>query len=193
LFELRAPLMPRRLMSLPFAVEGGVCSGDAEAQRALDAAALELGAARGAAAVELRDGRQGVGFTLADGDMWCFRRALHADESANFAALPAKRRNMIRQGQRHGLRARIAAADLPAFHDLYARTARRFGTPVFPLRYFAAILARFPDETLLLTVRRGDTPVAGALAFLFGGTVCPYYVGSRRDAFRYAVNDFLYW
>lgn len=193
LFELRAPFMARGLLSLPFAVEGGVCSADAAAQQALDAAAVALGRARGAQWVELRDGRQAPGFALPDGRAWRFRRALCADDDANLAALPAKRRNMVRQGMRHGLRARVGPDDLPAFHDLYARTARHFGTPVFPRRFFAALLARFPQETALMIVRLGDTPVAGALAFLFGETICPYYVGGRRDYFRYAVNDFLYW
>jgi FemAB-related protein (PEP-CTERM system-associated) len=193
LFELRAPGMARGLLSLPFAVEGGVCSTDAAAQAALDAAALARGAARGARWVELRDGRSGVGFRVQEGRYWRFRRPLHGDEVADLAATPAKRRNMIRHGIRHGLQARVDADDLPVFHDLYARTARRFGTPVFPLRYFRSLLERFPDETALMTVRLGRTPVAGALVFFFGATVCPYYVGSRRDFFRYAVNDFLYW
>jgi len=193
LFELRAPLMERCLLSLPFAVDAGVCSTDAAAQRALASAALALGAARGARYVELRDGYDAPGFQVREGRYWRFRRPLHGDDAANLAATPAKRRNMIRQGTRHGLVARVDAADLPAFHDLYARTAHRFGTPVFPLRFFRRVLERLPDETALMTVRLGATPVAGALAFFFAGVVCPYYVGSRRDFFRYAGNDFLYW
>lgn len=193
LFEVHAPLMPRGLLSLPFAVEGGVCGTDAAAQRALDAAALSLGAARRVRWVELRDGRNGSSFRVQEGRYWRFRRALHGDDAADLAATPPKRRNMIRQGMRHGLRARVESADLQVFHDLYARTARRFGTPLFPMRFFRALLERFPDETALMTVWLGRTPVAGVLAFFFGGSVCPYYVGGRRDFFRYAVNDFLYW
>ena len=193
LFELRAPLMERCLLSLPFAVEAGVCSTDGAAQRALDAAALALGAARGARYVELRDGRDAPGFRVREGRYYRFRRALHADDADNLAATPAKRRYMIRRAARHGLVARVDAADLPVFHDLYARTAQRFGTPVFPVRFFRALLERFPDDTALLTVRLGTTVVAGVLALFFAGTVSPYYVGSRRDFFRYAVNDFLYW
>jgi len=63
---------------------------------------------------------------------------------------------------------------------------------VFPPRFFHAVLSRFGDDAVLLIVRRGSTPVAGALAFLFGDTVMPYYVGSHRAFFRYAINDFLY-
>jgi hypothetical protein len=45
----------------------------------------------------------------------------------------------------------------------------------------------------MLTVRHAGVPAAAALMLLFGDTACPYYVGSRREFFRYAVNDFLYW
>ena len=193
LVELHAPLMERCLLSVPFAVDGGVCSADAAAQQALDSAALALGRARGARYVELRDGREAPGFHMRSGRYARFRRALQADDAAELAALRPKRRYMIRLGRRNGLTAQVDAADLPVLHDLYARTARRFGTPVFPLRFFRALVERFPDETVILTVRRDGVPAAAALMFLFGDAACPYYAGSRRDFFRYAVNDFLYW
>jgi FemAB-related protein (PEP-CTERM system-associated) len=193
LVELHAPLMERCLLSVPFGVDGGVCSADGAAQQALDSAALALGRARGARYVELRDGRAAPGFHVRTGRYARFRRALHADDATELAALRPKRRYMIRLGQRNGLTARVDAADLPVLHDLYALTARRLGTPVFPLRFFRTLVARFPDETVILTVRRDGVPAAAALMFLFGDTACPYYAGSRRDFFRYAVNDFLYW
>jgi FemAB-related protein (PEP-CTERM system-associated) len=193
LFELHAPFMPRCLLSLPFAVEAGVCAADADAQEALDAAAVTLSDACAARYVELRDGRSGSAFAVRPERSDRFRRALHADDTANLAATPPKRRYMIRVAQRHGLLARVGGIDPDVFHDLYARTAGRFGTPVFPARFFHTLLKRFPDETALLTVWLGELPVAGAVLVFFGDTVCPYYVGSRREFFHYAINDFLYW
>jgi len=193
LFELRAPLLPRQLLSVPLAIEGGVCCADSAVQVALDAAARALAAARGARAVELRDGRIGIDFVERGARYARFERLLLDSEAATFAALPAKRRNMIRRGQRLGLEARVDAGDLDAFHDLYARTTRRFGTPVLPRRFFRDLLAAFPHETLLLTVRHGAMPVASALALRDGDRMGPYYVGGRREAFHLGVNDFLYW
>ncbi len=193
LFELHAPFLERCLVSVPFACEAGVCSVDAAASRALARSALECAAARAARRIELRDGCDAPGFRILEGRYWRFRRRLHADDDANFAALPPKRRNMIRRSLRNGFEVGTDAADLPAFHDLYARTAQRFGTPVFPLRFFRAVLDRFRDDAILLTVRRGVTPVAATIAFFFGDTVLPYYVGSRREFFPYAINDYLYW
>jgi FemAB-related protein (PEP-CTERM system-associated) len=192
LFELHAPLMERCLLSLPFAVDGGVCSDDRAAQEALDAAAVALGRARHARYVELRDGREAPEFRLREGRYVRFRRALHDDEAAELAALPSKRRYMLRVAARHGLTTDVGR-DATEFHDLYAQTARRFGTPVFPAAFFRALLERFPDATSILTVRRAGVAAAAALLFRFGDTACPYYVGSRREFFRYAVNDFMYW
>src|SRR5262249_25257620 len=55
------------------------------------------------------------------------------------------------------------------------------------------LLEQFPDEITLLTMRLGSTPVAATLAFFFADTVSPYYAGSRREFFRYAINDCMYW
>ena len=193
LFELHAPLMERCLLSVPFGVDGGVCCTDDSARQALDNAALALGRATGARYVELRDGRAAPGFRLREDRYARFRRPLYADDAAELAALRPGRRYMIRRALRNGLSARIDTADLPVLHDLYARTVRRFGTPVFPLRFFRALVDRFPDQIVILTVRRDGVPAAAALMLLFGDVAAPYYAGSRRDHFRYAVNDFLYW
>jgi FemAB-related protein (PEP-CTERM system-associated) len=193
LFEIGAPMMEPALLSVPFAVDGGVCAADADAQAALDAAAVVGARECGARWVELRDGREAPGFRLREPRYLRYRRPLFESEEANLAATPAKRRHMIRLGQRHGLIARTNVDDLAAFYDLHARTSRRFGTPVLPLRFFEALRQTFAQETVLMTVWRAGVPLAGALIFFFGDVVAPYYVGSRRDGFRYASNDFLYW
>ncbi len=192
LCELRAPFMDRCLLSLPFAIEGGVC-GDDEARDALDVAAMALAGRLGVRSIELRDGRDGPGFHLRAGRYFRFRRPLYATDAENLAAIPAKRRHMIRVGQRHGLTARIDPDALAVFHDLYARTARHFGTPVLPRRFFAALREQFPDHSSLMIVEHQRTPVAALFVLFFGEHVSPYYIGSRREYFRYAITDFLYW
>ena len=196
LVELRAPLLAPRLLSLPFAVDGGVCAADDEARAALDRAALELARDRGIGEVELRDGLSAPGFELRRGRYFRFGRPLYITDEENLAAISAKRRNMIRRGERSGLTYRIGCAgraDLSAFYDLYARTARHFGTPVFPHRFFASVLDCFLGQSELLTVYAGGAPAASALLLFFRDTVVPYYVGARRDRFHLATSDFMYW
>lgn len=180
-------------LSQPFAVEAGVCAADVEAAAALAAAAVDRARAAGVDYVELRDGRSGDGFVAREDRYATFRAALPADEAAHWAALPRKRRRMIRRARERGLEVRTGLADLEAFHDLHARSLRRLGSPVFPLGYFARLVHEFPCETLLLTVCDRGVPVAAALSFVFRGRLLPYYAGSSAAAPALAANDFLYW
>ena len=193
LCEVPVGLRGRCLLSLPFAVEAGVCAVDAAAQQALDGAAQSLCAELGARFVELRDGLDSAGFLIREGTYYRFRRPLRATDEENFAAIPRKQRRMIRVGQRHGLVAQSEAPDVRVFHDLYARTARRLGTPVFSREYFRLLLQTFPEQCVIVTTSSGTRPVAAVLSFLFHDTVMPYYAGSRREYFRYAANDVMYW
>lgn len=193
LVELRSILGRRALLSLPFAVEGGVCAVDVDSQRALELAALELGREIGATSVELRDGLEAPEFHVHEGLYYRFRRPLRPTEEENMAAIPRKQRRMVRVGQQSGLVARSDPDDFDAFYDLYARSVRQLGTPVFPAHYLRRLLQRFPNDCTILTVRHGETPVAAVMSFFFNDTVLPYYSGSRREYFKHAVNDFMYW
>jgi FemAB-related protein (PEP-CTERM system-associated) len=193
LCEVPSGLRGRCLLSLPFAIEAGVCARDDEARRALDDAALALSAARGAAYLELRDGLDGDGFRIREGLYHRFRRPLHPTDEENFAAIPRKQRRMVRVGQRCGLVAHGETADVRVFHDLYARSVRRLGTPVFARHYFHLLLQTFPDRCSILTVSSAARPVAAVLSFRFRDTIMPYYAGSRREYFRHAANDLMYW
>jgi FemAB-related protein (PEP-CTERM system-associated) len=193
LCEVPSGLRGRCLLSLPFAVEAGVCAVDDAARRALDGAAAALCGQRGTAYVELRDGLDADGFQQREGTYYRFRRTLHATEEENFAAIPRKQRRMIRVGQRHGLTAGWQASDVRVFHDLYARTVRRLGTPVFSPGYFRLLLDTFRGRCEILTVYSEERPVAAVLSFFFGDTVMPYYAGSRPESYRLAANDVMYW
>ena len=76
LFELRSPFMERCLLSLPFAVEGGVACDAPPARQALDAAAVDLGFRLGAASLELRDGLVALSFSVCEGLYYRFRGPL---------------------------------------------------------------------------------------------------------------------
>lgn len=193
LCEVRSPLRRPQLLSLPFTVEGGVCALDSEAQGALEAAAIELAVDVGADVVELRDGLDGSGFTVRDGVYFRFQRPVFATDEENLASLRRKQRRMVRIGQRSGLTVAIDTDDIGVFYDLFARSMRRLGTPVFPKRYFRALCRVFGADCVVLTVRHAGTPVAACLSFFFGDRVLPYYAGSRREFVRYAVNDYMYW
>ena len=67
------------------------------------------------------------------------------------------------------------------------------GSPVFPRKLFHAIAHECGKDCELLTIWKDDGMVAGVLTLLHEDQVLPYYGGALREAFQYAVNDFMYW
>ncbi len=193
LFALGSRRRPRCLLSLPFAVDGGVCAVDDEVQQALACAALELAAELRAGRIELRDRWQAPGFAPAGSSSLRYRRVLHATDEENLAAIPRKRRAMIRAGERSGLQSRLETDGTAILHRLAAPTLQRLGSPSFPLGHYRSLRRQLGEDCEILTVWRDATPVAAVMSFFFAGSVMPYYAGLARDASSRGVSDFLYW
>ena len=193
LFEVRGLFGGRGLVSVPYGVYGGVCAASAEARTALLEAATRLARERRADFVELRH-RDGQQVDLPTKSLYVnFSRPISGNDEENLAAIPRKQRRMTRQGLKHGLRAEFGMQHLDAFYDVYARSVHTLGTPVFPRRLFTAISQEFQKECELLTIWKDERVVAGVLTLLYEGQALPYYGGALREAFPYAVNDFMYW
>ena len=110
------------------------------------------------------------------------------------AAIPRNQRRSIRVGIANGLTSRLGDVELlHDFYDVYSRSMRNHGTPVFPRSLFANLLREFGPACRILGVFHGGRMVAGVMTFLFRDQVMPYYGGALRDAFRLAANDFMYW
>jgi FemAB-related protein (PEP-CTERM system-associated) len=193
LFEVRGLLGGKGLVSAPYAVYGGICAASAAARQALLEASRELARGLGAAYVELRH-RPGQELDLPTKALYVsFARPISASEEENLAAIPRKQRRMTRQGEKHGLRHELGLQHLDAFYEVYAHSVHQLGSPVFPRRLFRAIAEDFGKDCELLTVWKGDWLCAGVLALYHEDQVLPYYGGARREAFPFAVNDFMYW
>ena len=93
---------------------------------------------------------------------------------------PPKRRNKVRKGLKGGLI--IENGDsLDRHYEIYAESVRNLGTPVFPKRYFANILAGFGKDAEIITVNHRGRPLAVALQLYFRDEATPYYTG-RSEA-----------
>ena len=181
------------LVSLPFAVYGGVAAVDAAAAGALEAEALAIAARLGVGHLEMRN----VGARHPDWprqDLYVtFRKEMLADAEQNLLAIPRKQRAMVRKGIKNGLAAEFErTAD--SFFALYADNVHRHGTPAMPRRYFDALLETFGSDSDVLTVRSPEgRPLSSVLTFYFRDEVLPYYAGDDEDARDLAANDFKYW
>jgi FemAB-related protein (PEP-CTERM system-associated) len=193
LARVRSLLFGHALVSLPFAVYGGVAADHEPAAQALEQEAQRLAERLGVQHLELRHleprhpdwPKQDLYVT--------FRKAIAPDEEANLLAIPRKQRAMVRKGIQRGLQSTLDDG-VERFFALYADNVHRHGTPALPKRYFQALRDTFGADCDVLTVTSAEgQPVSSVLSFYFRDEVLPYYAGDAEAARELAANDFKYW
>jgi len=193
LAHVQSWLFGSSLVSLPFAVYGGVAVNNPEAADALEAEAQRLAQQLGVAHLELRNVQPRHLDWPAQDLYVTFRKAILPDEEANMLAIPRKQRAMVRKGIKNELRGEVDVG-VDRFFPLYADNVHRHGTPAHSRRYFEALLREFGNDAEVLTVATADgRALSSVLSFYFRDEVLPYYAGDHVDARELAANDFKYW
>jgi FemAB-related protein (PEP-CTERM system-associated) len=181
------------LVSLPFAVYGGVAADTPEAALALEVEAQAVAERLGVGHLELRN----IAARHADWptqDLYVtFRKSILPDVDANMLAIPRKQRAMVRKGMKNGLASELDPT-VDRFFALFADNVHRHGTPALPKKYFEALMRVFANDCEVLTVvnPKGE-PLSSVLSFYFRDEVLPYYAGDDVAARDLGANDFKYW
>ncbi len=193
MFELKSRLFGHSLVSLPFAIGGGIAADDSETARRLLDEARGLADSRGVDYLELRSERA-ADASLPTKDLYVtFRADLAEGEEALLKKMDRKRRQMMNYVGRAGFEHRIVGLEeLPRFYDLFCQSMRHHGTPVYPRLFLQEILDRHPADTNLFFVYQNGRLVAGTLNVLWRDTVMPYYAGSVQENRPRGVDDYLY-
>ncbi len=197
LVDVKAPLLGRSMISTPFSIGGGPLADDDKALEALLSEAVSISEASGVKYLECRSNFSGGEAWIDKADQYArFKMRLPESEEEHLKSVPRKRRAEIRKA--------IAAEDKGAlkirhngsadeFYELYARSLRQLGTPVFPKRFLRAVMDVFADDTEIAIAEFEGAPVAALLSFCYGDAVLPYYVGAGPAARRARAFDFIYW
>jgi FemAB-related protein (PEP-CTERM system-associated) len=181
------------LVSLPFAVYGGVAAASHDAAALLETEAQKLARERRVDHLELRNIMQRHGDWPSQDLYVTFRKEILPDVDANMLAIPRKQRAMVRKGIKNGLRSEVDT-NVSRFFALFADNVHRHGTPALPRRYFQALQEEFGDDCEVLTiVDSSGRPLSSVLSFYFRDEVLPYYAGDDTAAREVAANDFKYW
>ncbi|EHR72002.1 FemAB-related protein, PEP-CTERM system-associated [Burkholderiales bacterium JOSHI_001] len=193
LAEVKSMLFGHALVSLPFAVYGGVAANTREAAAALEEKAQALAQQMGVQHLELRHvQRQHEDWPVQDLYV-TFRKEILPEEEANMLAIPRKQRAMVRKGIKNGLTSTFDEG-VDRFFALYADNVHRHGTPPMPKRYFQMLRAVFGKDCDVLTVSSPEgRPLSTVLSFYFRDEILPYYAGDDEAARDLAANDFKYW
>ena len=198
---VRSRLFGNGLVSMPFLDYGGIlvdpeigAGAAAEVSRALVDAATEMGRARRARSLGLRQFRPArLPDPVHEGRVTMLLPL--STEAAVWQRLPSERRNRIRKGEKSGLTPLWGGAELlGGFYDVFAENMRDLGSPVHGRRFFREMLARLGETVRVLQVRdRGGRPVGAAACLFFRDTIAVPWVSSRREAFALCPNFVLYW
>jgi FemAB-related protein (PEP-CTERM system-associated) len=184
----------RCLVSLPFAVYGGVCASDAESEQALIRHLEDLAIAERVEHLELRTRSGKIRPEYHENPRYStFTIPLIKDTEALYKGLPKDSRYMIRKGEKAGLQARHGFEQLDTFYRLMTVNLRRLGTPAFPKALFENLIREYAGQVDLTVIYAGEKAVAGGMSFFFREWMQPYYIGSLEEAKTMAANNFLWW
>lgn len=194
LFLISNLVQGRVLLSLPFAVYGGIVADSEETKRALAAEAERLGHELQVSHIELRSGReeQRAGWTSVNRYVTFTQKLAPQDGEALIASIPKKTRNLIRKALKSPFSSRPAAS-LDHFQRLMLASYRRLGTPAFPARHFSNIVREFGPLVDVREILLEDEVIAATMNFLFRGEMHTYYAASDPDYWSYSPNNFLYY
>ncbi len=197
LVDVKAPLLGRSLISTAFTVGGGPIGDDLDVISALADAAASEGAARNVKYVELRSENAVLDNWQIKADIYAtFRMTMppHADDHLN--GLRRSRRRAIRKAvaaKQSGVLKEWVEMDASRFYDVYARSLRNHGTPVFPKRFLAHLLQVF-ERRVEISFTEVNGEIAGALlSFYFKDAVMPYYFGAMAAGREVNAHEYQYW
>ena len=193
LVHQKSLLFGNAMIAAPFCVEGGPIAADEDARKALDEAAIALMREKGAASLEFRSRKATRPGWAARKELYAtFSRPLSENDEENLKAIPRKQRAVVRKTLQGPLTSEIDT-DAARLFRVYSESVRNLGTPVFPKRYFDALLKTFGRDCDIVTILDDGEPVSAVMNFYFRDTVLPYYGGGTVGARKNGANDFLYW
>ena len=193
LFQLKSFLFGNIISSVPFGAYGGILADSDESFMLLLEKAKDLTRDCGADYLELKffDSKEcGLHET---GLHYAFIKELSSEHDENMKAIPRKQRAMVRKGMKSGLTSHEGNQHLDDFYSVFARNVHQLGTPVYPKKWFQALLDEFGPDADLMIIKHENKTISGVLSLFYGNTVLPYYAGSLIEYREYAPNDFQYW
>jgi FemAB-related protein (PEP-CTERM system-associated) len=205
LFLTKSPFLGKNLVSVPYAVYGGLLADDAAAQAALLERAEQLGRELGVGYVELRHLELRPGDRPRSPLYVTFRCDLPEDPAEVMARIPKKARAEVRcarepkapaiEGKRResfGIKV-TPDGSVDELFALFAENKRRLGSPALPKRWFQGLVDEFGKAVVIhRAVEPSGRTLAAVMSFCFKDTVYAYYSGSWNDVNVTGVNNWIY-
>ena len=193
--EQRLVPWTRCLGSLPFCTYGGVLADDDAVVAALLQGVERLAGERRATRILLRHARQMPAISWAQSlDKVSMVLPLPDTIAELQKSLGSKLRSQIRRAERENPQVRIGGAELLAdFYPVFCSVMRDLGTPVYPLRFFAAVCAALESRVSVVVIYLAGKPVAGAILVQWRDGMEVPWAATLGQVKGLAINMRLYW
>jgi len=182
------------LVSVPYGVYGGPIGESSDVERALVAEAVALGRLEKVGRVELRCVEDpGVPALVASELYATFVRDLPATQEEVMTRMPKRARAEVRKAvEKHGLVMEEGTRFVPDLVRLFGESKQRLGSPGLPRAWFEALALELGESCACHAAVREGEVVAATMSFVFGDTICFYYIGTTAEANRtYNATNFL--
>jgi FemAB-related protein (PEP-CTERM system-associated) len=118
---------------------------------------------------------------------------LPQDDDTLDRQLGSKLRAQVKRAASHELTAITGGSELlNEFYDVYSRNMRDLGTPAYGKKFFADILATFPEQAFLTIVRRHNRALAAGFLIGYNDKLEIPWASSLRKYNHLGANMFLY-
>ena len=185
----------RTLVSLPFCTYGGPLADDAIALESLVAAAGQLADRRGARRIVLRLSRPMPTIAYAESlDKVAMVLDLPADRAELGKRLGSKLRSQVKRAERVSPEVRIGRHELLGdFYEVFCSVMRDLGTPVYPRRFFDAVLEALGEAATVTVIRVDGRAVSGAITTRWRDGMEVPWAGTLHEMNPNSINMRLYW
>lgn len=190
--NIKSFLFGNSLSSVPFCVYGGVLCNTPEIGDLLEAEARKIANDLRVDSLELKNTIKNENGLPTKELYVTFKKEIDPDPDVNMKNIPRKQRAMVRKGIKAGMNP-VWDNNLNVFYNTYALSVKSHGTPVFPKKYFMALLEVFKSDCKILNVYKDNIPVSTVMVFYFRNEALPYYGGGTPEARRLKAFDYMYW
>lgn len=185
----------RTLVSLPFCTYGGPLVDNDDTLASLMAVVDALAERTRARRVVLRLARPMPGSRYRESlDKVAMVLELPATKDELAKRLGSKLRSQVKRAERANPEVRVGRGELlDEFYPVFCSVMRDLGTPVYPRRFFDAVLEALGDAATVVVIRVDGRPVSGAVMTQWRDAVEVPWAGTLRAANPLSVNMRLYW
>ena len=180
--------------SLAFFNYGGPLAADPVVAQQMMIRAAKESETLGCRYLEFRDVQPRLGEWARRTDKVTLRLDLPDTVEALSKRLGSKLRSQVKRAEREAMQCRIGSgALLDDFYTVFAENMRDLGTPVYPRRFFEAILKRFDEYCRLVIIDSQGEPWAAAFLVFWRGRAVVPWASCRAKAKPLGANMKLYW